>query len=115
MQCIVREIVGENAITLDDGQGVYDQIEAALSAGEVVELDFSGVAVFASPFFNAAIGQLLRDHSADDLNRLLRITGLNSAGYDVLRRVIENAKRYYASADYREAQSRVLRELVEAD
>ena len=115
MQCIVREIVGENAITPDDGQLVYDQIQAALSAGEVVELDFSGVAVFASPFFNAAIGQLLRDHSADDLNRLLRITGLNSAGYDVLRRVIENAKRYYASADYREAQSRVLRELVEAD
>jgi hypothetical protein len=115
MQCTVHEIVGENAITLDDGQGVYDQIQAALSAGQVVELDFAGVEVFASPFFNAAIGQLLRDHSADALNRLLRITGLNSAGYDVLRRVIENSKRYYASADYREAQSRVLRELVEAD
>ena len=115
MPCIVRQIVGENAITLGDGQSVYDHIEPGLSAGEVIELDFSGVAVFASPFFNAAIGQLLREHSADDLNRLLRITGLNSAGYDVLRRVIENAKRYYASADYREAQTRVLRELAEAD
>jgi hypothetical protein len=115
MQCIVREIVGENAITLDDGQGVYDQIAAALCAGENVELDFTGVAVFASPFFNAAIGQLIRDQSPDELNRLLRIIGLKPAGYDVLGRVIENAKRYYASPNYREAQSRVLRELVEAD
>jgi hypothetical protein len=115
MQCIVREIVGENAITLDDGQVVYDQIQAALSAGEVVELDFSGVAVFASPFFNAAIGRLLRDHSPDDLARLLRIAGLDSPGHNLLGRVIESGKRYYASADCREAQSRVLRELVEAD
>ncbi|NLY01880.1 MAG: STAS-like domain-containing protein [Rhodopirellula sp.] len=115
MQCTVREIVGENAITLDDGQGVYDQIEAALSVGEVVELDFSGVVVFASPFFNAAIGRLLRDHSPDDLARLRPITGLDSPGQDLLRRVIESGKRYYASADYREAQSRVLRELAEAD
>lgn len=65
--------------------------------------------------FNAAIGRLLRGHSADDQARLLRITGLDSPDHDLLRRVIESGKRYYASADYREAQSRVVGEFAEAD
>ncbi|MBD2542537.1 STAS-like domain-containing protein [Planktothricoides sp. FACHB-1370] len=33
--------------------------------GRPVELDFAGVEIFASPFFNFAIGQLLRDISPD--------------------------------------------------
>ncbi|MDF5723445.1 MAG: STAS-like domain-containing protein [Rhizonema sp. PD37] len=38
-----------------------------------VELDFGEVDIFASPFFNFAIGQLLRDIKSKDLNRLLKV------------------------------------------
>ena len=115
MKCLVCEMVGEDAITLDDGQSIHDQIRPELLAGHEVDLDFDGVAVFASPFFNAAIGQLLKDLQPDDLNRLLRVLNINPTGRDVLRRVVENAKKYYASPDYREAQSKVLREMGEAE
>lgn len=115
MKCIIQRMVGEDAITLDDGQSVHDRIKPELLAGHEVELDFEGVSVFASPFFNAAIGQLLKDLQPDDLNRLLQVQNLNSTGRDVLRRVIENAKRYYASPDYQEAQAKALREIAEAD
>lgn len=113
MRCTVREIVGENAITLDDGQAVFDRIKADLTAGHVVELDFDGVSIFASPFFNAAIGQLLHDFSADQLNQRLRVVNLSPVGLDVLRRVIDNAKEYYSAADYREAQRHVIEAMAQ--
>jgi hypothetical protein len=67
----VFDITGECAIAADSGQKLYDQIHAELLAGNSVELDFTRVKVFASAFFNFAIGQLLKDISPDDLNRLL--------------------------------------------
>lgn len=115
MKCLVREIVGEDAITLEDGQAIHDRIKPELEAGHVVELDFDGVAVFASPFFNAAIGQLLRDHQPDELDRLLHVRNLSPVGADLMRRVIENAKRYYSSSDYRAAHSRMLQERFKED
>jgi len=70
-------------------------------AGRAVDLDFSGVTVLASPFFNAAIGQLLRDLSSDQLNRLLKGANLTPVGANVMRQVIAGAKGYYAEPDYR--------------
>ncbi len=115
MKFFVRETTGEDAITLDDGQHVHDRIKPELVAGREVELDFDGVSVFASPFFNAAIGQLLKDIDSETLNRLLRIESLNLLGHDVLRRVIDNSKRYYASKEYRDVQARVLQRLAGED
>lgn len=64
----VFEVIGEYAIAADSGQKLYDQIHPELLDGKSVELDFSGVEIFTSAFFNFAIGQLLRDISTDDLN-----------------------------------------------
>jgi hypothetical protein len=58
-------------------------------------LDFDGISVFASPFFNFAIGQLLKDFSPDKLNELLSIINLIPDGTSVLKRVIQNAKEYH--------------------
>jgi hypothetical protein len=93
----VKEIVGENAITLDDGQILYDLIFPRLKNGEKVELNFAEVRIFASPFMNAAIGQLLQDIEPETLNELLIVDreNITSVGLSVMRRVIENAKQYY--------------------
>ena len=113
MRVLIHDITrGEDAITLDDGQRVYDRIHPELRAGRAVELDFSGVTVLASPFFNAAIGQLLRDLSPNDLNRLLQVSNLTPVGTNVMRQVIANAKRYYAEPDYRKAVTEVLTALA---
>lgn len=106
----IYEITGEYATDADSGQQVYDLIHPALLAGNPVELDFSGVSVFASAFFNFAIGQLLKDLSPDILNDLLKITGLSPNGYSILKRVIENAKHYYSDAQYQKAVDTVLEE-----
>ena len=71
-----------------------------MKKGETVTLDFDGVNQFASPFFNFAIGQLLKDVSEADLRRLLQIENLNETGRQVIERVIENAAKYHGDKDY---------------
>ena len=101
------------ALTPEDGQTVFDRITPALRQGDVVELDFQGVTVFASSFFNSAIGQLLREFKRDELRMLLKLQNLTADGLDVVRQVIENSQKYYSSPDYQETQRRVLEAMAE--
>lgn len=104
----VHDVSGANCITLEDGEKVYELVHPLLSKGVPVTLDFSGVRVFASSFFNSAVGQLFRDLDSDTLNRLLLIVNLESDGTTVLRRVIENSRQYYADPRMREAVDNVM-------
>jgi len=108
MRIDVASIAGENCVSLAEGQKLYELIHSGLSGGDTVELDFAGCHVFASPFFNAAVGQLLRDISPNELNRLLVISELSEAGHRLLTRVIENAKDYYGSEGLRRATDHVM-------
>jgi hypothetical protein len=112
---VIRDLVGENCITLDDGQTIYDLIHPRLQAGHSVELDFEGVKIVVSPFLNAAIGQLLRDLSPDDLNAHLKITNLSVLARPVLQRVIANAKEYYSDPAVRKAVDEVMGEIAAED
>ncbi|MBT8767563.1 STAS-like domain-containing protein [Metapseudomonas boanensis] len=111
----VRTLVGENAMTLDDGKAIFQSIHEPLLHGEKVELDFDGVKVFASPFFNAGIGALLADLKAEDLRTNLHIVHISDFGSRVLRRVIDNAKEYYSSSpEQRNAASRIVEDTIKA-
>jgi hypothetical protein len=99
----IIEIVGEFALSSASGQQLYDLILPALKSGQAVELDFAGVNVVASAFFNVALGQLLQDFDADDLNQRLQLENLQPHAQTVLRHVLTNAKRYYSDQKYQEA------------
>jgi hypothetical protein len=115
MTLMIRDLIGgEDAITAEAGDQVHAAIEPKLAQGQQIEVDFAGVTTFASLFFNAAIGRLLAKHAADRLRELLVIRNLPAAGETVLRRVIDNAKRYYSEPNYRQAQERVLASLASA-
>jgi uncharacterized protein DUF4325 len=108
MRLAIRDICAF-AITQEDGQAVFDRITPSLKQGEGVELDFQGVTFVAPPFFNAAIGQLLRDFKREDLRRLLKLENLTGNGADVVRQVIDNAEKYYsAPEEYRDGQRKIL-------
>jgi hypothetical protein len=114
MKYDVHAIVGNNGMTSQDGQKVYDAIYPELKAGHEIELDFAEVEIFASPFFNFAIGQLLKDIETDTLNQLLKVSHLNSVGKNILKRVIENSKQYYSSPRIRKAIEEVFTEQAES-
>lgn len=115
MQINVFKITGAHAMTLDDGIGVYKVIEPALRAKQDVQLDFTKVVTFASPFFNAAVGQLLSFTSVNDLRSLLSVQNISPAGSQLLNQVIENSAKYYSSPDYRKALLDSLKKLSEED
>lgn len=99
MKVRIADYTGKYAVTLIDGQQVYEQILPALESGCAIELDFGGVEVFASPFFNAALGQLLGRFSSEKLNELIEVTNLGPDGKAILTQVLENAREYYAASD----------------
>lgn len=92
----VLDIVGENCITMEDGEKIYALVLPELKEGNSVDLDFSGCKIFVSLFFNHAVGHLLKDFSPDDLNRLLSFSSIDSVGKETIQGVIKNAKRYYS-------------------
>jgi len=108
MKLSIKDKIGLRCIIKEDGQKIYDEIHGPLKNGETVTLDFSGVSQFASPFFNFAIGQLLKDIQEADLRRLLRIENLNETGRLVVERVIDNAVKYHGDRDYRKIVDDIL-------
>jgi hypothetical protein len=107
---IVSELIGSYAITLEDGETIYSVIHPLLQSGNTIELDFQDVEIFASPFFNAAIGRLLAGFTADYLRAHLYPVNLLPVGEATLRRVIENAKEYYGSEAVQSAVEHLLDE-----
>jgi hypothetical protein len=104
----VKDIVGDICITEEDGSKLYEAIHPQLEKKQKVELDMSGVIVFASPFFNAAIGNLLADIPADILNEKLILHNLEPTDRTLLKKVIDNANRIFADPNYRENIKRVV-------
>jgi len=110
MKLAIKDMVGPRCITKEDGQKVFDAIHDLLRKGENIALDFDGVTQFASPFFNFAIGQLLKDVDESVLRRLLHCEHLLDTGKLVVDRVIENAAKYHGNQDYRKIVDDILAE-----
>jgi hypothetical protein len=109
----ILDLVGEDCITIEDGEKVYDLIHPELKACRPVELDFAGVTVFASPFFNSAFGNLLEDLTPEDLDRLLKVSNLIPVGRETLKLVIDNSAHYYRDPVFRKALDDILMEQSE--
>ncbi|HEY9625910.1 MAG TPA: STAS-like domain-containing protein [Coleofasciculaceae cyanobacterium] len=110
MKLKIYELFGENCMTQQAGQLLYEKIYPELKANQVIELDFEGGKRFLSVFFNFAIGQLLYDIQSEDLEQLLFITNLSPVGQQIYDRVLENAKQYYSNAEYRHAVDEMVQE-----
>jgi hypothetical protein len=108
MKVNVQALVGAVCMTYEDGAKLHDAYRAAFDRGETVELDFTGTRVFVSQFFNAAVGQLLKEHSKGEVLRRLIPFNLPFAGSAPMRQSIENAERYYRDPQFRAALDKVL-------
>ena len=109
MKLKVIDIVGsERCIIREDGQKIYDKIHDELANKKDVTLDFDGMRLYASPFFNFAIGKLFQDIDADVINAKLHIENINKTGSMIIKCVKNNAKEYCADIDYRKVVDSIL-------
>ncbi|ACF44473.1 conserved hypothetical protein [Pelodictyon phaeoclathratiforme BU-1] len=94
----VIDIIGTDlCIASEDGQKVFDKTVPLLKAGKHVVVSFDGVSMFIPLFMNVAIGQLYSMFSEGEIRAQLEVSGLASDDMEILQRVVENAKRYYAN------------------
>jgi len=96
---IVKRLVGVNAISMSSGRKLRDEILREWAGSEKVVVNFEGVEVFASPFFNSGIGFLLKDNDISQLQGKLVFEGISDHGLRLLNLVIDNAIRFYADSE----------------
>lgn len=92
----VYEIVGSSlCVASEDGQKVYDRIEAALKEGRTVSLSFRNITSLTSAFLNSAIGQLYGSFDEDKIRAHLKVQDMELDDRALLRRVVDTAKDYF--------------------
>ncbi len=94
----VADLIGSPlGISAEDGQKVFDNVEQLLKTEKEVVISFENMTILISLFLNVAIGQLYSSFSEEAIRAQLKIEGLSSDDMELLKRVVENAKKYYSN------------------
>src|SRR5690606_37139352 len=90
---------GVNAISMNSGRKIYEEVFRLWPRHGKIIIDFDGVEVFASPYFNSSIGVLLKDRSISTLQERLAFENISEHGRRILNLVIDNAIKFYSDQD----------------
>ncbi len=90
-------IGGQFCISAEDGQKVFRKIEQLIRDGRLITISFKNVTMLISLFLNVAIGQLYGSLSEDAIRAQLKVDGLSPDDMELLKRVVDNAKKYYSN------------------
>lgn len=93
------KIASHMRLCLADKEGMVlrNLIDANFIANERVVLDFSGISVYASPFFNVSLGYFIGKYGIEKYNNVVEIKNLSPVGEKVYQIVSENAVKYFES------------------
>lgn len=96
LELSVYEIVGSPlCVASEDGQKVYDRIEATLKEGRDVSVSFRNIKTLTSAFLNAAIGQLYGPLEEEEIRLRLKVQDMEPDDRALLKRVVDTAKEYF--------------------
>ena len=96
---VAKKINNPSALTQEQGDLVYAEIEAALDNSEAIVLDFSNVESMISPFLNNAIGQLYGRYTSQKIQECLELKNFPPSKNSTLNIVINNAKKFYSNKE----------------
>ncbi len=82
-----------------DGQKVFRRLATAINDGKKVAVSFANVEYLTSAFLNAAIGQLYGHFAPEHIRRHVRLVGISKPDATLLKRVVENARAYFADPE----------------
>ena len=84
-------------ISAEDGQKVFNLINKNIAEGKIVTLSFKNITILIPIFLNVAIGQLYSCLKEEKIRAQLKVEGLFADDLEMLKHVIENAKKYYTN------------------
>jgi hypothetical protein len=90
---------GALCVSTEDGQRVHDKIAILLREKQKVVLSFEQVETLISAFLNVAVGQLYGEFPEASVREQLSVRDINPDDLNMLKRVVDNAKRYFANRD----------------
>lgn len=94
----VADLIGSQlCIAAEDGQKVFEKALPLLKDGKPVTILFEHVNMVISLFLNVAIGQLYGSFRENEIRELVKVEGLSGDDMELLKRVVDNAKRYYSN------------------
>lgn len=94
----VADLVGGPlCISAEDGQKVFEKVLPLLKKSKPINISFDHVDMVISLFLNVAIGQLYGSFSEDEVRALVRVEGLSGDDMELLKHVVDNAKKYYSN------------------
>ena len=94
----VFDVVGVSlCVSSVDGQLVHDKLAPLLREGRKVAVSFAQVETLISAFLNTAIGQLYGEFTEERIRELLSVRDMAPEDVTLLKRVVDNAKRYFAN------------------
>ncbi|OQX28997.1 MAG: hypothetical protein B0D92_06045 [Spirochaeta sp. LUC14_002_19_P3] len=94
----IADLIGSPlCISTEDSQKVFEKVEQLVKAGKHVTISFENVTMLISLFLNVAIGQLYGSFSEDVIRTQLKVEGLSSDDMELLKHVVNNAKKYYSN------------------
>ena len=105
---LVQFLNGVEAVTIEDGERLNEEIKGCISDGSVVILDFDGIESCVTRFLNPAIGRLFQAFDNDTLGKYVEFKNLRPAHADKLRAVISNARKFYSDPIYKAAVKEAL-------
>jgi hypothetical protein len=92
----VADFIGSQlCISAEDGQKVFEKVLPILMSGKPLTISFDHVSMVISLFLNVAIGQLYGSFNEDQVRTLVKVEGLSGDDMELLKRVVDNAKKYY--------------------
>lgn len=87
------------AVSSDEGDKINMIINEFLSRSENVILDFQGISIITTAFLNAAIGQLYKDYSSEELAKRLSLCNVKDIDLPLFKKVTDRAKEYFRNTD----------------
>ena len=93
---LVQVVESPFCVAIDDGQRVHNEIADILDAGQIALVSFSGVKRLTTAFLNAAIGQLYNEYEEASIRERLRVTDATQQDLLLLKKVVDNAKFFFA-------------------
>jgi len=96
---IYDEVGGDAAISVNDGEAIFKKINAAISNGLIVMLDFQNINLIITAFLNACIGQLYSKYTSEQLNQYLKLENVKPEDNHLFIKVIKRAKEYFENPE----------------
>lgn len=99
----------ETGFSAEDAEKLDAIINPIFQKREKVVIDFDGITIFTTLFFNTALGKYVMEIGPDEYGKLFELKNLSDVGEVTYQHSLDNAKNYFAlSAEQRKKQDEIL-------